>query len=964
VRREVFEQPFNEDRLKAYKATLPKDGDYYVVEGDLLLTEEELKVYALTKSQASEPVQTGGELLVNVHRGRLDYYQSVNDRDLTYAVDRQSFPREEQYQAVVSNMALAGSQWQSLCIEGGKDDCRVQFRHLKEHDANPSHSKVRFIVRFHNSGGAYVAAAFFPHDEVAERLVKIDPKYFTTRYDRVGVLRHELGHVLGYRHEHIRNLSDCYFDAEDNEWLPLTEYDSKSVMHYYCSKTGSDFKFEFTEVDKYGHRKLYGLTQPTAISNNLLREPAFRQNPYPLVITFEGGNTPNTFASVVSILESLNAVRMVPYTAEKGSTAESLFREKLNLPTFSPALAALTDKLNGRKVSGRALEAGETVLLPDLTVDAFNRTVKLDLSSGKDRLVYENILKNWQGVLVSDEQVTGSLRRLKLKTFELKLSLASEEQQEQVEGALKDYTDERNLKTLVVYTPPKEEPPQYFSNADSDAGNSSSSQVRPPEDVDAFINLLQKEGVVGGQEGAVGSVIRMPRLPVIDESEYCKKDCPEIVLIDKPVQLHPDIADAVKMGGVASPGAAFKLEQNRQNLLVVEFSKEVDHGTHLAGIIASRPNGFGIVGVHPNSQIYALSWDTLSSQLNTLTKIIAKREEETENSGAIQIYVLASDYTYPEKPANRDARIDHNSLTKTIEAGKLLWIQAAGQADAKKKKVRRDITYLDQEGFMNLGDLESVIVVTACEDCYGPAPRIMPDANYSTTSGLVHIAAPGEAIPSTVTVVKPDKIPYGKAGGTSQATALVAGVASAMISYWPRLYKQTMRVKIRLQVTSRPVLAEDDVNKVTAGILDPQLALLNPSGNYLRPRGKGGIPPSVGSVRWTLSELNMTDANDNPIGNNAVANIYRLYRMSDGRWMVYAKVLPEAKRGRWSEHRGEIVKIGPVNITTDSPDVPVLMTGDGKLHTLDEIEDVLLSTPVSDLVRVVKNKEGKYEVAK
>ena len=251
IRLEALADPFNEDKLKSYMAVLPRDEDLYVLEGDILLTEQELRAYVVGKSQAQALASDSAELLVNVHNGARDYYRDVNQRKLTYAIDRSSFPTQSQYQTAANNMKAAGLAWQNSC-----STCRLKFSYSTQFDTSPSHDKVNFIVRLKDVGGAYIAAAFFPHDSPVRRYVNIDPSYFTTTFDKVGVLRHELGHVIGYRHEHTRNIPGCYF--EDNNWQPLTEYDSRSVMHYFCGGAGS-LALAISPLDRSGHRKLYKL---------------------------------------------------------------------------------------------------------------------------------------------------------------------------------------------------------------------------------------------------------------------------------------------------------------------------------------------------------------------------------------------------------------------------------------------------------------------------------------------------------------------------------------------------------------------------------------------------------------------------------------------------------------------------------------------------------------------------------
>jgi serine protease len=225
----------------------PIEGGKYIVNGDTPITNEKQLREFFERSVKPPPV--GALVIAQVNGLDAKWNQELKQK-LTYCVSRDFGPL---YDAVVQQMASATGEWERVAA--------VKFVHDASQDAacTASNASVVFDVRPVDVAGEYYARAFFPNEPRAARNVLIDGSSFGLPEDDklqlVGILRHELGHTLGFRHEHTRPESGACF--EDNNWRELTAYDAFSVMHYPQCHGAGDWSLTLTEKDKSGAACVY-----------------------------------------------------------------------------------------------------------------------------------------------------------------------------------------------------------------------------------------------------------------------------------------------------------------------------------------------------------------------------------------------------------------------------------------------------------------------------------------------------------------------------------------------------------------------------------------------------------------------------------------------------------------------------------------------------------------------------------
>lgn len=238
------------------------DTGIWIVDGDVPITSEkaletfyEAAVKPPDPNALTKPPKLGskkGQLILNRFNNTDDVWPPARQCNIRYCVSKAS--SGVRYNEIVSAMAEASKAWGA--------NAGVKLMHLLGEDdkCTRSNSKVDFDVQV-VTGQPYLARAFFPNQSRKTRNVLIDTSSFSVDppLTLLGVLRHELGHTLGFRHEHTRAEAGACF--EDKSWKPLTPYDSESVMHYPQCNGTAGWALKLTVLDINGSVAAYGAPQ-------------------------------------------------------------------------------------------------------------------------------------------------------------------------------------------------------------------------------------------------------------------------------------------------------------------------------------------------------------------------------------------------------------------------------------------------------------------------------------------------------------------------------------------------------------------------------------------------------------------------------------------------------------------------------------------------------------------------------
>ncbi len=230
------------------------DGRICVVDGDTPIAGGMTGLHQFYERHVAP--SEGQSLSVNVGNRGDDLWYGDERHDLSFCIS-DDFGEDKEW--VVEATVGAAEDWEAIA------DVTFPYRDDQDHRCDLDNQQVLFPVLPGDDDAPYLARAFFPDFDDEDRDVRINVEEILDAKDSPrmeelsfrGIMRHELGHVLGFRHEHTREEAGNYWCFEDNDYRPGTAYDVRSVMHYPQCDGENDWRLEFSEFDEMGAQYFY-----------------------------------------------------------------------------------------------------------------------------------------------------------------------------------------------------------------------------------------------------------------------------------------------------------------------------------------------------------------------------------------------------------------------------------------------------------------------------------------------------------------------------------------------------------------------------------------------------------------------------------------------------------------------------------------------------------------------------------
>ena len=255
--------------------------------------------------------------------------------------------------------------------------------------------------------------------------------------------------------------------------------------------------------------------------------------------------------------------------------------------------------------------------------------------------------------------------------------------------------------------------------------------------------------------------IKRTEAPAAWSSNFTGKGV-KIAVVDTGIANHEDLVIA---GGVSFTSYA------------TSYFDDNGHGTHVAGIIGARNNGYGTVGIAHEASLYAV-------------KVL-----DNDGSGYLSEVIAGIDWSIANK-------MDIINLSLGVSTGSSALQQVVDKAYSQGILV---VAAVGNTGLAD-GSRDTVNYPARYESVIAVAATDSKDlrASFSSTGSTVEVAAPGVSIQSTYLNNQ-----YVGMSGTSMAAPYVAGSLAILKQAYPTLSNIELRNKLRKNVVDLGTIGKD-----------------------------------------------------------------------------------------------------------------------------------------------------------
>jgi len=241
------------------------------------------------------------------------------------------------------------------------------------------------------------------------------------------------------------------------------------------------------------------------------------------------------------------------------------------------------------------------------------------------------------------------------------------------------------------------------------------------------------------------------------------------------------------------------------------------HGTHVAGIVGARDNGFGVVGVAPGVRLWAIRiLDAAGNGLVSwyvcgLDWITAQRDPADPDRPLIEAVNMSVAKSGTDDGSCGYANKDpiHQAVCRLVDSGVTV-VAAAGNNSFNAKRLR-PASYNEVITVSALADTDGKAGGEGSSLCYswGTYDRDDTFADFSNYGHDVDLIAPGKCIYSTLPTTSSGVERYGYLSGTSMAAPHVTGAAALYKASRPDATPAEVRAALRAAGTYDWKLSSD-----------------------------------------------------------------------------------------------------------------------------------------------------------